>query len=146
MPSEREFKATLGAWANKVDANLDALARQSVLRMSRNVVQATPVDTGFLRGSWQPAIGAPAAVSSSSADQTGVGAMSKVALTISGIKPGVRFFMTNNARYAMRLEFGFVGQDSLGRTYNQQGRFYVGNEVKRWPLVVEALAKELKLA
>ncbi len=145
MANGRQFKATLGAWATQVGDKLDALARQSAFRMSRNVIQATPVDTGFLRGSWQPSIGAPA-TGAASPDKSGSARMAQVALTVAGLKRGERFYLINNARYAMRLEYGFVGEDSLGRSYNQQGRFYVGDQIKRWPQVVAAVAQELKLS
>jgi hypothetical protein len=141
----KQFKATLGAWALKAGDKLDALARQSALQLSEDVVKATPVDTGFLRGSWQPSIGAPAG-GGGALDASGAAAQASVTLAVQGIKRGDRFFLINNARYAMRLEYGFVGQDSLGRTYNQTGRFFVGNAVKRWPRIVARVAQELKLS
>lgn len=134
--SGQQFKASLGAWAKQTKGNLNALVRQTAQQMAQNVVNATPVDTGFLRGSWQPAIGKPAA------DGPGPGG---VAVVAAGMKAGQQFFLTNNAAYALRLEYGFVGEDSLGRKYNQAGRFFVQSNVKKWPQLVEQVAVELKL-
>jgi hypothetical protein len=142
MSAGSQFNADLSAWANKAQAKLDGLVRQTCQEISENTVKDTPVDTGFLRGSWQPSIGAPAAAKGA-LDQSGAKALADIGLVVSGVKAGDRFFLVNNAAYARRLEYGFVGEDSLGRTYNQQGRFFVTRNVKRWPLIVRRMAKVL---
>ena len=46
------------------------------------------------------------------------------------------------AVYAPRMEFGFVGQDSLGRNYNMAGNYFVQGAVDQWvTLVKEAEAQ-----
>ena len=56
---------------------------------------------------------------------------------------------TINARwtqaYALRIELGFSGTDSLGRTYNQAGRHFVGANAKRWPEFVAANAAKRRV-
>jgi hypothetical protein len=44
--------------------------------------------------------------------------------------------MLNNASYAIHLEYG---------TSKMAGRFFVGDNVKRWPLIVEQMAHDLQL-
>ncbi len=39
-------------------------------------------------------------------------------------KPVMQGILGTNVVYARRVEFGFQGADSLGREYNQSGRFY----------------------
>lgn len=47
--------------------------------------------------------------------------------------------------YARRIEFGFQGQDSLGRTYNQQGQYPMTKGFKlSKPLVAKAFVAFLK--
>ena len=41
------------------------------------------------------------------------------------------------AGYAARMNFGFVGPDSLGRVYNQSGSHYMERAVNMWPELVE---------
>jgi hypothetical protein len=115
--------------------------------VAKAVVLATPVDTGFLRGSWQPSVGAVQVADSASVglDAGGAAAISQISLAVAGMKTGDVFHMRNNAAYARRLEYGFVGQDSLGRTYNQAGRYYVSDTIKSWPQIVARVAKDLKL-
>ena len=139
------FRKSLGEWANATEAKLDGLARQVCQSMAELALDKTPVVDGFLRGSWQPAIGTMALAENAAADPSGAGVQAKIAATIVDIKTGDTFYMMNNAAYAMRIEFGFVGQDSLGRTYNQAGQFFVTDTVKSFDLIVAKEAAELGL-
>ncbi|SCM71501.1 conserved hypothetical protein [uncultured Pleomorphomonas sp.] len=132
-----QFAAALRAWADKVNGNLDGLARQTCQETAQRAVGATPVDTGFLRGNWQPSIGEMKVVEPAPA------AGGDIALVCAGIKAGDVFYMTNNTAYAKRLEYGFEGKDSLGREYHQAGRYFVRDTVAQWPSIVEQIAREL---
>ncbi|MCG7574852.1 hypothetical protein MHM39_14870 [Phaeobacter sp. CNT1-3] len=46
--------------------------------------------------------------------------------------------------YAMRIEYGFQGTDSKGRTYNVPGRHFVGANVARFSDFVEQRAAEVR--
>lgn len=148
----QDFKINLGKWKKKVGARLQAVARQTVQEMAKQVVLATPVDLGFLRASWQPSVGDDAESiivgkfgTPQSPDPSGAMALTKIAAIVPQIKTGDVFHMRNGAVYAMRIEYGFVGEDSLGRYYNQQGQFYVTGTVKKWPKIVEQVIKDLKV-
>lgn len=130
-----QFKASIKKWAKQFPEHVDALSRQVCQEMALKVVEATPVDTGFLRGSWQPSIGEPASVKGE-LDPTGAMAAGKVGLIISGIQAGDQFFMTNNAAYGPFVEYG---------TSVMAGRFFVTATVKQWKQVVDKTVKELKL-
>jgi len=47
------------------------------------------------------------------------------------------------APYALRMELGFTGEDSKGRTYNQAGRHFVGQNARRFPEFVAKRAREV---
>lgn len=138
------YRRALGGWAKKLGVDLDALARQVCQEMAQQAVENTPVVVGFLRGSWQPSVGKMSLAQGAAPDASGAAVSAKIAAVIADIKAGDVFYMMNNAVYAKRVEYGFVGQDSLGRTYNQKGRFFVTNTVKRWPLIVQQQAAALK--
>jgi hypothetical protein len=129
------FFASIKRWHEKTQATLLAIARQSAFELAERVVVATPVDTGFLRGSWQPSIGGPA--------KFGGGAF-VIAAVVQQIKLGDVFMLRNNAAYAMRIEFGFVGTDKLGRHYNQKGRYMVTDNCAKWKTIVADIARQLK--
>lgn len=94
-----------------------------------------PVDTGNLRNSvasgLNGVLGAPDAAS--------------ISLTIEQMEPGDVAQFAWTAPYAMRQEFGFVGQDSLGRTYDQSGNHFVGGAAAKWPQTVAAAAERHKV-
>lgn len=139
MRNGSQFKAALAAWADKVGEQADGLARAVCQETGFRVVKNTPIDTGYLRGSWQPSIGA---IQTSAKAQVG-DSMADVALICTGIKAGDVFYMTNNAAYARRIEYGFVGQDSLGRYYNQPPRYFVRDTVAKYDEIVTMSAQDL---
>ena len=132
----KDFQTSLAAWAKKSADKLDGLTRQCCQELSEKVVVSTPVDTGFLRGSWQPSIGAPSTKDSTKEDKTGGQALSDISLTITNVKAGDRYFLVNNASYARHVEYG---------THKMQGRFYVLSNVKKWRYIVTRVAKQLGL-
>lgn len=133
--SGRQFNLRIRGWAKSTTEKLDALARQSCQQIAENVVLSTPFDTGFLRGSWQPSLHKPVAAKGSP-DKSGMGVISSIGLTVSGMKAGDIFFLTNNAAYGPYVEFG---------TSKMAGRFFVTTNVKKASAVVRQVAKELKL-
>jgi HK97 gp10 family phage protein len=133
--SGRQFNLRIKGWAKSTTEKLDALARQSCQQIAENVVMSTPFDTGFLRGSWQPSLKNPI-VATGTPDKSGAGVLSSIGLTVSGMKAGDTFFLTNNAAYAPYVEFG---------TSKMAGRFFVTTNVKKAAAVVRQVARELKL-
>ncbi len=130
MATGRDFTIQLDQWAKRFAGDMDALARQVCQEIANNVVTDTPVDTGFLRSSWQPSIGAPA---SSNGNNNG-NPITTVAAVAQGVRAGDVFYMINNAEYAPHVEFG---------TSKMAGRFFLTRNVKRAPSVVAKLAQEL---
>lgn len=57
--------------------------------------------------------------------------------TISGADLGDTLYMGFQAVYAPRMNYGFVGEDSLGRKYNQTGHYFVENAAAKWQLFVK---------
>lgn len=142
----KTFEAAIGKWAEAMPEKLEAFARQVVQELGKRVVEATPVDVGFLMGSWQPSIGEPSLTHEGKNDAGGTALSAAIAVVLPEITTGVRFYLMNNAVYARRLEYGFVGEDSLGRTYNQAGRFYVTDTAKAWPEICRAVARDMGLS
>lgn len=129
MANGRTFRLDLGKWANATQGKLDALVRQTAQEIAQRVVQDTPVDTGFLRASWQPSIGSP------SAGAPGAGSPDTVSLVAAQMKAGEIFYMTNNASYAAYVEFG---------TSRIAPRYFVTDNVKRFRSIAAKYARILK--
>lgn len=143
-----QLKASVARWRQALDGKMEALARQTVQEMASRVVRETPVDIGFLAGSWQPTLGKPAEVDTATPEKGGAipspaDSLARISLVIAGMKLGDRYCQINNAAYALRVEYGFTDEDSLGRQFNQRGQFYTTRTVKTWPQVVDAVARDL---
>ena len=112
-----EFKIALGGFVDKAKGKSLEFFTEFSQDLSAEVKEATPVKTGFLRNSWQVTInGEP------------VGG-------VTGLKLGDIFGYVNTAAYGRRIEFGFVGTDSLGRKYNQAPRAFVRDTVARADII-----------
>jgi hypothetical protein len=85
-----------------------------------------PVDTGYLRNTF--VAGANGATNLSGADA--------YVLAIAGADLGDSVFGGWTAAYALRMEYGFVGTDSRGRTYNQAGNFFALSAAQQWSAII----------
>lgn len=57
------------------------------------------------------------------------------------IEPGTVQTFEWQAPYAARIEYGFVGEDALGRRYEQAGRFFVTDNAEKFAERVEYHAR-----
>lgn len=90
----------------------------------------TPIDTGFARANWHGGIGAegPAPTGTDVA-----ASQAQLAETAQAAKVGDVVILANNAPYINRLEFGFIGTDSLGRFFTGFGPRSVGGRSSQAP-------------
>lgn len=95
-----------------------------------------PVDIGFLRNS-SFVSGLNGSISAGGSGDAYVG-------VIAGMELGDVFFGGWTADYAMRMEYGFVGTDSLGRRYNQQGNFFAQQAAAQWQNFVALNAQKAR--
>ncbi len=147
------FAASVKDWAERTKAAQEEVMRQSV----QDVVEVMltpegsggkfPVDVGFLINSLASGIGDVTFATTAPAfegDVGGGGPGSDYTLTILQMEPGdvARFALT--AEYAMRMENGFHGTDSAGRTIEQYGRHFMSSAAAQWPQIVAANAEKFK--
>jgi hypothetical protein len=85
-----------------------------------------PVDTGYLRNTFVAGLNGSTALSGPDA----------YVLAIAGADLGDSVFGGWTAAYALRMEYGFVGTDSRGRTYNQPGNHFALNASQQWQAIV----------
>jgi hypothetical protein len=128
-----QFAIDVRKWVDKAKSNVDTAYQATAMLALARVKQLTPVDTGFLRASWTIVSGDSAA-NISGGEQ---GALE----TVANLKAGDAISLVNPAPYAMRINFGFVGEDSLGRRYDQKGRHMVEQTMAEMPeLAQQAVA------
>ena len=66
------------------------------------------------------------------------------ALKIGNLEIGDEMKFAWTAPYAHRIENGFTGTDSLGRTYDVPGRFFVTRNAEKFPDHVKRRANEVR--
>ena len=128
-------------WSDRAKRNVRAIVLQSIQDVSERaqlpVAQGgrMPVGkTGFLRNSYQAGI-------KGSTSLTGPTAY---IAALAGFEVGQTFQAGWKAPYARRIERGFVGPDSLGRVYNQPGRFFMESALMDWQAINDANAARLR--
>lgn len=124
-------------FVRKCKARQLAVAKKSVERVNRecNRSQAQggrmPVVTSTLRGSQVSALNGQLLGSNTAQDET-LAAL----LVVASMKVGDKIQFGWTIEYARRVNSGFVGQDSLGRTFNQSGAFYLEFGIDQWKTIV----------
>lgn len=104
-----------------------------------------PVLDGYLINSVVSELNGAIVGQASEAEDKGGGQSSvNIALVVAEIAPGdvARFGWT--AAHAMRQHEGFVGEDELGREYDQGGKFWIDGAAAEWQKIVEANVGKLK--
>lgn len=98
---------TLHKWADKIEANVDDLAKNLAFSAFEGVTQRSPVDTGRFKGSWQIKQGSPnlRVLPEGSHSTSGQGEPRKVQ-GVAESEPGLPWFITNNLDYGPALEDG----------------------------------------
>lgn len=146
----RGFLQAVNKWTKETPERAEEAFQNGLLNFYDALSDATPVDTGNLRNSLTATVnGSSTTVTgpgSSSGDSTfRSGAESSIA-NIMSAKLGDKVSFTYNATYFRRLNYGFTGFDSLGRFYNQAGRFWVQRVGAQYRSIMRAAATRLRLA
>lgn len=138
------FSKQLQDWANQSMERVGAVHRTSVDLLAQEMVRTKanggnlPVDTGNLaRGLLASQTAMPKTSDQPSAGMD-VGAFTT---TMDVSKP---VWLGFQPQYSRRINFGFVGNDSLGRSYDQAGNHFVERAVNMWPQIVENAIKDVK--
>lgn len=126
-------------WARKAKAQVRAVRQISVQELAKEMTKTVPegghvpVKSGNLARSLGMAINVPLTVK-----EGAVFASQDFAAALLAITGDETIYLGYQAGYARRQNYGFVGTDSLGRTYNQSGFGFVEAARAKWPQIVAA--------
>ena len=135
------FAATVSDFCREVEGAAEAtlqLAAQMVYNQVRTTYNEAggrlPIDNGDLRRS---IVADASSMPEIKQGQTEFSDQSASSLQILGsMELGTVSFIGVTAAYGPRMEYGFVGTDSLGRVYNQAGFGFIAAEEQAWPQTV----------
>ena len=139
----KTFTAQLSDIADLTVEAIEYTMRQSI---SDVLVGAQTTQVGFGQGATSFVEGAiPVDTSDLAKSLTVDGAGgTDVAVKIQGMEIGDTMSFAWTVPYARRIELGFTGTDSLGRTYNMPGRFFVTRNAEKFPDHVKKRANEVR--
>ena len=146
------FAAQVNDFVRQTQRRMEAVFRESAQRVVAEMQKPEgagghmPVDTNYLRASLQMTKGAPVPLEEKSPKGGATVAYTPDAasLVIAGAEIGETLYASYTAAYARRVNYGFEGQDSLGRTYNQPGKQFVALAAQQWPKIVTDVCSDLK--
>lgn len=147
----RGFLQAVNKWTREQEERSETALQNTALEFYDALKNATPVDTGNLRNSLIASVNGPASATvtgpgnSPSDDTFRSGAEQSIA-NIMSAKLGDRISYVYGATYARRLNYGFVGYDSLGRFFNQAGRFWIERVGSQYRSIARRVATALRLA
>jgi ribosomal protein S12 methylthiotransferase accessory factor YcaO len=136
----RTFTADLRQFKKLAKERMEQIVRdsvQDVLEGAQTTARGVTVG-GTLQPGKIPVVSADLVNSlvSSVAGGGGAKGAASYAVAVAGYELGQMMQFGWTMEYALRVEYGFTGQDNLGRTYNQPGWQFVGRNASRWPEIV----------
>lgn len=137
-----EFSASVSSWIAESVERTEAVFKES----AQDVIEAAnrpqgkggnmPVDTGFLRASVRLSLEGP--ITAIIEGEGGTPQPIDYTATIANAQIGDTLHAAWTAKYARRINFGFSGEDSLGRSYSYPGTQFLGLALQKWPQIVNA--------
>lgn len=142
------FAKQVNDWCRKSDARMETVFKTSVNMLMEEVTRPVaagghmPVDTGNLRRSFAVSSTSMPVMAQGEASFTNSEAAN--AATVVSLKLGQTAYLGFQAAYARRVNYGFVGPDSLGRVYGQWGYNFVDLAAQKWPQIVTRAATQVQ--
>jgi len=127
------FAGDISTFAKETNIKFDKVVRKVTIDMTRELVIATPVDTGLARSSWFFGLTRPTNVGES-ASKNGAPSISRCLEFTANLKAGGVHFIANNLPYIMALEFGSSTQAPNGMARKT---------VEKWQEIVNRVAGAL---
>ena len=141
-----QFHDLIDSWTKETEQRMTAVWRQSIddladtMNKTRSNGGRLPHLTGNLMRSLLASTSAMPSTGGPDAKYSG----QDVGLVTAGLQLDQTVWLGYQAIYARRLNYGFVGQDSLGRTYNQAGAHFVEGAIAEWPNIVRMAVSKIK--
>ena len=141
------FADQVGDWARESEARLLAVFRMSVQKLASEMTRTRleggrlPILTGNLRRSF---LASTTAMPPTASGDKKFESSQNYGLVIASAQLGGKVYLGFQAAYARRQNYGFVGTDRIGRTYNVAGVFFVEYVASLWPQIVSEVEAQLQ--
>lgn len=144
-----DFAAQVARFARLAATNTEKAVKGTSIALFRDVIQATPVDTGRARANWTAALAQPATGTTEKTDKTKNAGPTVAEMTafINGSTNATEFTLANNLPYAAVLEFGGYpgdGPNTVGGYSKQAPAGMVRVNAARFEKILEAAAAQVR--
>jgi len=102
----KSFELQMKEFENMTAEKSELLFKKVCFDLSNSIIMDSPVDSGRLRGNFQPDINSIQNDVLEVDDKSGSTTVAKVSATTNKLQLGQYFTLTNNLDYAIHLEFG----------------------------------------
>ena len=133
-------------WARRAQAQILAVKRGAVQELAKEMTTTipnggrVPVKTGNLARSLVMSTGTIPMTAKAGT----VFASQDFGADLLNVELGETVYLGYQANSARRMNYGFVGTDSLGRNYNQAGHGFVEAAAAKWPSIVARVAADVR--
>lgn len=145
------FSDAVGDWTSETEERIDAVHARSVELLGEEMSKTIPEggNVPFLIGNLARSLLASKSGSvnikpegdDGEGNFTGNQSVGLIAATLKAEEP---VWLGYQAAYAARVNYGFIGNDSLGRTYNQSGAHFIEAAVAAWPNIVALAVRDVQ--
>ncbi len=125
------------AFIEKTKVRREKILQAIALAAEARVKELTPVVTGFLRANWIVTLDVDAVEVIRPGQEPAQD-------HIADLTFGKSFYIVNPVVYAMRVEYGFNGEDSRGRMYHQHARGMAQQTIKELPQIAERVVESMQ--
>ena len=141
--TNRSFLSSVNKWVKETEERSDDAFRDGSSDFYDALRNNTPVLTGNLRDSLVAHVNSRGDETTVTGPNFSGAAISKA--NLASLKIGDRVSYVYHATYARRQNLGFVGLDSLGRYYNQAGKFWIERVGASYRSIMRAAATRNKM-
>lgn len=142
----KTFAEQVGTWARQTEQRMERVFQVSVADLGFEMVRSRanggtlPWVTGNMGRSVEMSTNAPPRMGEPDQRFTGI----DVGAAAFNLRLGQTAYLGYQAVYTRRQNYGFVGTDSLGRTYNQPGAFFLERAHGMWTVIVTRATAKVK--
>lgn len=133
------FSNKIQKWCKKAEVDITKVRQRAVVKLGEEMARTIPQGgrVPFLTGNLARSLLASTSESLSAGS-------SNVGIVAASLRAGQPVWLGYQATYARRQNYGFVGADSMGRVYNQQGYYFVEGAIADWDNMVKEAINEVK--
>ncbi len=127
------FKQEFSSSITKLHKHLNGVIKDSIKHVTSNIINMTPIKTGYLKGNWQASINSFSNTPVAVLDKAGTYAKSQVfSRLVSYDALNKDFYFYNVTPYGLLIEYGSSSQSPAGM---------VRVNVAQWPHIIDKYAR-----